>query len=332
MLEAIQKGAALKKVESKDADTQQEAGLINKEKEIAEVLRPKNSLLAAIAKGVALKQASPPAPEESTGKPEETDSRNVKKAEVLSRPPNPLLDALCKGVSLRKPDESAELPSFSPPPPPPLPPFLAKGIPSPPLPPNFMKNGISVPSLLPTVNNPDQASGPSTPFPGLPKPSIKLKPLQWEKLTKSQIVGTLWEALDLETIQKQASECFNLAKIEQLMEAPRSLSAGNGERPLSITAIATDPLAQLRLFPPKDSNNLNITLKGMKLSDDEIVKALEAFDERVFEQQFATSLNDLAKRIKDESINALRKVIKDEPSLAVKLDRPEILYLKVGLP
>jgi hypothetical protein len=214
-------------------------------------------------------------------------------------------------------------PFFGSGPPPPPPPFLGNGPPPPP--PPFMAGGVPPPPMM-------MAAAPAVPFPEQPKPVKKLKALQWEKLSAVQIKGTLWESLDRQLVQRLSRDRYNLERLESLMENSSQRNASVNERRTSCNSpAAPDPFAGVRLFPQKESNNLSITLRGTKLTDEEVAAGLEAFNEAVFANQLASTLYAASTNVTDAGIDALRVAFKKDETSGARLGAPDLLFLRLSL-
>lgn len=252
-------------------------------------------------------------------------------------PPPPLPDTL-KGTAV--PPPPPPLPSFlqkSPPPPPPLLTTIGNAPPPPPPLPGFLGNGTPPPPPLPAfLNKNGPPSAPPPPpfmrqaaaappvdlglFPALPKPSRKLKPIAIDKLSKHEAMGTFWPDIDAKTI---SSGLVELSRLDELLDASKLDNRGS----IVSTADSSAPAAQLALFDASQSKNLSITLRGVKLSDDEIVEGIKKLSAEI-PSGLVAMLCDLGSKVPDDKIAALTTALKGNS--APRLDRPELLFIRLA--
>lgn len=207
---------------------------------------------------------------------------------------------------------------------PPLPPFMrapvlaaaqppAAGIPAPPAarppPPPPMPGGMGVSPLFPGAAE----ALPTSPFPLLPRPSHKVKPLPLAKLSWHQIQGTFWQAIDTASI---SSGIFDLRHLDRLLEVVGK--AEERERPVAAT---------VELFDSKDSKNLSIVLKSVKMSDEDLIRAIMACDAAAIPEKLVASLHDLAPKATAEKIALLTEQLR--AGTGPRLDRPERLFIQL---
>lgn len=227
-------------------------------------------------------------------------------------PPPPLPGFLVSDPVTPSPPPLPAFLSNGVPPPPPLPAFLGKNGPPPPPPPPFMKGPLQAPPAAPAVD--------LGPFPGLPKPSRKLKPLAIEKLSKHEAAGTFWPALDVKTI---TSGLVELSRLDELLDASKLDNRGS----VTSASDGAPQAPQLSLFDASQSKNLSITLRGVKLSDDEIVDGIRKLSADL-PAVLVSMLCDLGSKLADDKISALTSALKS--NTAPRLDRPDLLFVRLA--
>ncbi|XP_060789763.1 disheveled-associated activator of morphogenesis 1 [Neoarius graeffei] len=158
---------------------------------------------------------------------------------------------------------SAPLPSpggFTPPPPPPPP----GGIPPPPPPPP--PPGAPPPPAGLLFGSP----GSSAQKKNIPQPSNPLKSFNWAKLNENKLEGTVWKELD----------DIRVFKILDLEDIEKMFSAYQRQQKESDDDAAAKKVKELSVIDGRRAQNCNILLSRLKLSNDEIKKAIMTMDEQ----------------------------------------------------
>ncbi|XP_032228211.1 disheveled-associated activator of morphogenesis 1-A [Nematostella vectensis] len=178
-------------------------------------------------------------------------------------------------AAANKPSPMAGMP---PPPPPPPPPGFPGGAPPPPPPPfgapppPALNGGPPPPPGVKVDGAPSSFFGfTKQPNRKTPKPSNPLKSFNWSKLPDSKIKGTVWTDID-------DTKVYNEMDLEDF---DRMFSAYQGKENQGIKDF-TDSAAkpkELSLIDSRRAQNCGILLTKLKLSDEEITKAILTIDE-----------------------------------------------------
>ncbi|KAM9466291.1 disheveled-associated activator of morphogenesis 1-A [Clarias gariepinus] len=198
---------------------------------------------------------------------------------------------------------SAPLPSaggLAPPPPPPPPPPPG-GIPPPPPPPGAppLPPGLLFGSLgLSAQKKKD-----------IPQPSNPLKSFNWAKLSENKLEGTLWTELD----------DIRVFKILDLEDIERTFSAYQRQLKESDDDATIKKVKELSVIDGRRAQNCNILLSRLKLTNDEIKKAIMSMDEQ--EDLPKDMLEQLLKFIPEKSDIDLLEEHKHELDRMAKADR-----------
>ncbi|RKP20512.1 FH2-domain-containing protein, partial [Rozella allomycis CSF55] len=206
-------------------------------------------------------------------------------------PPPPLMP-LTPGVSVVPPNDS----SIPPPPPPPMTP----GMPPPPPPPPMVP-GIPPPPMAPGMPPPPGMPSIGVAKMGLPNkkkvvPSIKMKPLQWNKVPNSNVEKTIWKSMDAEekirkmidlkefelsfgaTVTSPVSPVGNAGKVDEV------------EKKKSVSVL--EPKRAYNLCKEYFEIKLAIMLSRIKMTFPEVKEAILRVDEeKITEQMIKQFLN-----------------------------------------
>jgi hypothetical protein len=167
------------------------------------------------------------------------------------------------------------------------------GGPPPPPPP-----GMGGPPPPPGAPGFGMAAGPPG---GLPPKKNKLsnkplKPLQWAKINNIDIPGTVWKSLDDGVIHKK----MDYNEFEELFGAfqKKDKEIDKTESRANLASMASsDNLAQeapkISVFDSKRSQNINILIKSMKLTSDDIKRAIYNIDLKVLTPHVISELMKL---------------------------------------
>lgn len=116
---------------------------------------------------------------------------------------------------------------------------------------------------------------PGSPPPVLPAPTVKLRPLPWEKLVAAPdaLKNSVWSEL---TEWHKLVDRIDLLRVDQLFEWSESKKLGNKD--------------QGNWLETRDANNLSICLKGKHLTAEAVVNAIQGLDEVVIDHQLVKML------------------------------------------
>ncbi|KAI8837101.1 formin homology 2 domain-containing protein [Chytridium lagenaria] len=209
----------------------------------------------------------------------------------VAAPPTPNKPANKKGKPLANtnaPDGALPALSLAPPPPPPPPPTAGNPPPPPPPPPGkFTPGGTPPPPPPPSTLTLDTSS-----FPAKQKiaPSVKMRPIVWNKIAPQQVNSTVWkqlaekrdgeERLRKEKVDvRELEELFGVATTKNVDEDTGTLSASLG----SLEKLAASPNKKqaVTLIDAKKQNNCCIMLGRIKHKFSEIRDAVLSVDESI---------------------------------------------------
>uniref|UniRef100_A0A8C9VI18 Dishevelled associated activator of morphosis 1 n=1 Tax=Scleropages formosus TaxID=113540 RepID=A0A8C9VI18_SCLFO len=202
-------------------------------------------------------------------------------------------------------------PGGVPPPPPPPPPPPGGPPPPPTCPPPF---GVTIPPGAPTK--------PALQKKNTPQPSNPLKSFNWAKLSENKLEGTVWaevddqkvfKVLDLDDIEKT----FSAYQRQQVLYAHN-----NGIK--NIKEAEEDPvyskkMKELSVIDGRRAQNCNILLSRLKLSNEEIKRAILTMDEQ--EDLPKDMLEQMLKFVPEKSDVDLLEEHKHELDRMAKADR-----------
>ncbi|KAM5129276.1 disheveled-associated activator of morphogenesis 1 isoform 1-T3 [Mantella aurantiaca] len=224
------------------------------------------------------------------------------------------------------PGGPVSLPSgnMMPPPPPPPPPPGGMAPPPPPPPP---PGGPPPPPGLPLLGGfaapPGAPLGLSMKRKNIPQPTNPLKSFNWSKLPENKLEGTLWVDLD----DSRVFKILDLEDIERTFSAyqrQQDFSINNGIKQKE--ADTTDDtlgskmkVKELSVIDGRRAQNCNILLSRLKLSNDEIKRAILTMDEQ--EDLPKDMLEQLLKFVPEKSDIDLLEEHKHELDRMAKADR-----------
>ncbi|XP_062715617.1 disheveled-associated activator of morphogenesis 1 isoform X2 [Aedes albopictus] len=162
----------------------------------------------------------------------------------------------------------------SPPPPPPpckLPPPPPPMMAAPPPPP--------APGGLPKISNPNTANQPAppkmdAPKKNVPQPANPLKSFNWSKLPDSKLQGTVWSELD----DTKWYNSIELESIDKLFSAYQKNGVANDGSIEDLRLIGKNKTKILSVIDGRRAQNCTILLSKLKMSDEEISKAILSMD------------------------------------------------------
>ncbi|XP_047677119.1 disheveled-associated activator of morphogenesis 2 isoform X4 [Tachysurus fulvidraco] len=194
---------------------------------------------------------------------------------------------------------------FCPAPPPPPPP---PGAPPPPpgAPPIF--SGAPVPLAPATFS-----SGTSLRNKNIPQPSHPLKSFNWAKLGENKITGTIWHDID----DLQAFKVLDLKDIEKMFSAYQRQQKETGS--MDDLYLSTRKVKELSVIDGRRAQNCVILLSKLKMSNEEIKRAILEMDER--EELAKDMLEQLLKFVPEKSDTDLLEEHKHELDRMARADR-----------
>lgn len=202
------------------------------------------------------------------------------------------------GGPLPRPPAPAGIP---PPPPPP------GGVPPPPPPP---PGGPPPPPGLPPFGAPPLLGGPALKTKSIPQPSNPLKSFNWTKLNETKLDGTVW--MDLDDVK--VFKILDLEDIERTFSAYQRQQKESEDDTMTIKKVK-----ELSVIDGRRAQNCNILLSRLKLSNDEIKKAILTMDEH--EDLPKDMLEQLLKFVPEKSDVDLLEEHKHELDRMARADR-----------
>ncbi|TRY54198.1 hypothetical protein DNTS_030464 [Danionella cerebrum] len=188
--------------------------------------------------------------------------------------------------------------AFPPPPPPPAPPPLAFSNPPPPpplgcpppppgAPPIF--SGVPPPPLgLATISSMTNLRTKS-----IPQPSQPLKSFNWSKLAGNDMTGTIWYEID----DQRAFKVLDLKDIEKMFSAYQRQQKDTGS--MDDLYLSSRKVKELSVIDGRRAQNCVILLSKLKMSNEEIKRAILEMDER--EELAKDMLEQLLKFVPEKS-------------------------------
>uniref|UniRef100_A0A8C1ZJY1 Dishevelled associated activator of morphogenesis 1b n=1 Tax=Cyprinus carpio TaxID=7962 RepID=A0A8C1ZJY1_CYPCA len=157
------------------------------------------------------------------------------------------------------------------PPPPPPPPGSALMPPPPPPPPGGPPPPPGCPPFSAAPPPPGAPMGPSLKKKSIPQPSNPLKSFNWAKLSENKLEGTVWADID-------DSKVF---KILDLVDIEKTFSAyQRQQKEAEDDALSSKKVKELSVIDGRRAQNCNILLSRLKLSNEEIKRAILTMDEQ----------------------------------------------------
>uniref|UniRef100_A0A4W6CF81 Dishevelled associated activator of morphosis 2 n=1 Tax=Lates calcarifer TaxID=8187 RepID=A0A4W6CF81_LATCA len=196
------------------------------------------------------------------------------------------------------------LPFSCPPPPPPPPP---PGAPPPPpgAPPIF---GAPPPPISSSFNSATTMRSKS-----IPQPSHPLKSFNWSKLGENLINGTIWSDID----DLRAFKILDLKDIEKMFSAYQRQQKETGS--MDDIYVSTRKVKELSVIDGRRAQNCVILLSKLKMSNEEIKRAILEMDER--EELAKDMLEQLLKFVPEKSDIDLLEEHKHELERMARADR-----------
>uniref|UniRef100_A0A3Q3E5C6 Dishevelled associated activator of morphogenesis 2 n=1 Tax=Labrus bergylta TaxID=56723 RepID=A0A3Q3E5C6_9LABR len=224
----------------------------------------------------------------------------------MAPPPPPLMGGC-------PPPPPPPLPFSCPPPPPPPPPPPGAPPPPPGAPPIF-----GAPPPIPSFNSASTMRSKS-----IPQPSHPLKSFNWAKLGENVINGTIWNDID----DLRAFEILDLKDIEKMFSAyqrQQELLTNQSFKQKETGSmddlyVSTRKVKELSVIDGRRAQNCIILLSKLKLSNEEIKRAILEMDER--EELAKDMLEQLLKFVPEKSDIDLLEEHKHELERMARADR-----------
>uniref|UniRef100_A0A673BTX7 Dishevelled associated activator of morphogenesis 1b n=1 Tax=Sphaeramia orbicularis TaxID=375764 RepID=A0A673BTX7_9TELE len=211
------------------------------------------------------------------------------------------------------------MPAFGgmcPPPPPPPPGGMMPPPPPPPPPPGGPPPPPGRPPMGGIPPPPGAPLGPSLKKKNIPQPANPLKSFNWSKIAENKLEGTVWmevddakvfKVLDLEDIEKT----FSAYQRQQVLTSTQSKAEDD--------TLSSKKVKELSVIDGRRAQNCNILLSRLKLSNEEIKRAILTMDEQ--EDLPKDMLEQLLKFVPEKSDVDLLEEHKHELDRMAKPDR-----------
>ncbi|KAK9956383.1 hypothetical protein ABG768_014119 [Culter alburnus] len=196
------------------------------------------------------------------------------------------------------------------PPPPPPPPGSAMMPPPPPPPPGGPPPPPGRPPFGGAPPPPGAPMGPSLKKKNIPQPANPLKSFNWAKLSENKLEGTVWADVD-------DSKVF---KILDLVDIEKTFSAyQRQQKEAEEDVLSSKKVKELSVIDGRRAQNCNILLSRLKLSNEEIKRAILTMDEQ--EDLPKDMLEQMLKFVPEKSDVDLLEEHKHELDRMAKADR-----------
>uniref|UniRef100_A0A8C2FWL2 Dishevelled associated activator of morphogenesis 2 n=1 Tax=Cyprinus carpio TaxID=7962 RepID=A0A8C2FWL2_CYPCA len=243
-----------------------------------------------------------------------------------------VLDLSSGGVHLPIPPPLPGSP-MAPPPPPmmmdsfPPPPPIAFSSPPPPPPPPPPGGPPPPPGAPPIISGVPPPPGPasissttSLHTKSIPQPSQPLKSFNWSKLGENKITGTIWFEID----DRRAFKVLDLKDIEKMFSAYQRQQVCNNEiiketGSMDDLYLSSRKVKELSVIDGRRAQNCVILLSKLKMSNEEIKRAILEMDER--EELAKDMLEQLLKFVPEKSDVDLLEEHKHELERMARADR-----------
>ncbi|TKS76394.1 Disheveled-associated activator of morphogenesis 1 [Collichthys lucidus] len=209
-------------------------------------------------------------------------------------------------------------------PPPPMPAFAGMGPPPPPPPPGGMMppppppppppGGPPPPPGRPPIGGipppPGAPLGPSLKRKNIPQPANPLKSFNWAKLAENKLEGTVWMDVD----ETKVFKILDLDDIEKTFSAYQ-----RQQKEAEDDTLSSKKVKELSVIDGRRAQNCNILLSRLKLSNEEMKRAILTMDEQ--EDLPKDMLEQLLKFVPEKSDVDLLEEHKHELDRMAKPDR-----------
>ncbi|XP_048106742.1 disheveled-associated activator of morphogenesis 1b isoform X2 [Alosa alosa] len=201
------------------------------------------------------------------------------------------------------------IPTGMPPPPPPPPPGVGMPPPPPP-PPGGPPPPPGRPPLCGAPPPPGAPLGPAPKKKNIPQPSNALKSFNWSKLAENKLEGTVWADVD----DNRVFKILDLTDIEKTFSAYQ-----RQQKEVEDDSLSSKKVKELSVIDGRRAQNCNILLSRLKLSNEEIKRAILTMDEQ--EDLPKDMLEQMLKFVPEKSDVDLLEEHKHELDRMAKADR-----------
>ncbi|ROL41540.1 Disheveled-associated activator of morphogenesis 2 [Anabarilius grahami] len=239
-------------------------------------------------------------------------------SDISSEVPFPV-PPLLPGSPMALPPPPMMMGGFPPPPPPPPPPiaFSSPPPPPPPPPPGGPPPPPGAPPIfsgvLPPPGPAPIGSTTSLRTKSIPQPSQPLKSFNWSKLGENKITGTIWYEID----DRRAFKVLDLKDIEKMFSAYQRQQKETGS--MDDLYLSSRKVKELSVIDGRRAQNCVILLSKLKMSNEEIKRAILEMDER--EELAKDMLEQLLKFVPEKSDIDLLEEHKHELERMARADR-----------
>ncbi|XP_066532127.1 disheveled-associated activator of morphogenesis 1b isoform X2 [Hoplias malabaricus] len=196
------------------------------------------------------------------------------------------------------------------PPPPPPPPCGAMMPPPPPPPPGGPPPLPGRPLLGGPPPPPGAPIGPALKKKNIPQPSNPLKSFNWSKLSENKLEGTVWAEVD----DSKVFKILDLSDIEKTFSAYQ-----RQQKEAEDDTLSSKKVKELSVIDGRRAQNCNILLSRLKLSNEEMKRAILTMDEQ--EDLPKDMLEQMLKFVPEKSDVDLLEEHKHELDRMAKADR-----------
>ncbi|KAG9282802.1 disheveled-associated activator of morphogenesis 1b isoform X1 [Astyanax mexicanus] len=205
-------------------------------------------------------------------------------------------------------------------PPPPPPPCGAMMPPPPPPPPGGPPPLPGRPPLGGPPPPPGAPIGPALKKKNIPQPSNPLKSFNWAKLSENKLEGTVWAEMD----DSRVFKILDLTDIEKTFSAYQRqqdffMVNNSKQKEAEDDALSSKKVKELSVIDGRRAQNCNILLSRLKLSNEEMKRAILTMDEQ--EDLPKDMLEQMLKFIPEKSDVDLLEEHKHELDRMAKADR-----------
>ncbi|CAM4692635.1 unnamed protein product [Leuciscus chuanchicus] len=206
------------------------------------------------------------------------------------------------------------------PPPPPPPPGSAMMPPPPPPPPGGPPPPPGRPPFGGAPPPPGGPMGPSLKKKNIPQPSNPLKSFNWAKLSENKLEGTVWTDVD----DSKVFKILDLVDIEKTFSAYQRqqdffMVNNSKQKETEEDVLSSKKVKELSVIDGRRAQNCNILLSRLKLSNEEIKRAILTMDEQ--EDLPKDMLEQMLKFVPEKSDVDLLEEHKHELDRMAKADR-----------
>ncbi|XP_048062614.1 LOW QUALITY PROTEIN: disheveled-associated activator of morphogenesis 1b [Megalobrama amblycephala] len=206
------------------------------------------------------------------------------------------------------------------PPPPPPPPGSAMMPPPPPPPPGGPPPPPGRPPFGGAPPPPGAPMGPSLKKKNIPQPANPLKSFNWAKLSENKLEGTVWADVD----DSKVFKILDLVDIEKTFSAYQRqqdffMVNNSKQKEAEEDVLSSKKVKELSVIDGRRAQNCNILLSRLKLSNEEIKRAILTMDEQ--EDLPKDMLEQMLKFVPEKSDVDLLEEHKHELDRMAKADR-----------